>query len=117
MRAKLAVVIAVAVVFAPGWGAERFAGETRSSVDVGARMLAPTFAQAAERTTFSAQKRLARHSPSAERSKLVGWGPTGDSPNLPLGLILAISLAIYFFHPRQDPRPRPGRAPPHPLTV
>lgn len=117
MRARLAVLIAIVVVFAPGWGADRFAGEKRGPSDVGARMLAPTFDEAADRATGSAQKRLDRASPRSEPSKLLPWRAANGVPTLPLGLILATAVALSSFRPFEGHRPRLGRAPPRLLTV
>jgi len=117
MRARLAVLVAVSIVFAPGWGGDQLAVENRSSVEVGARMLAPTFDEAAEQDAGRTQKRLERPSTRSDRSKLIPWRTTSDSPTLPLGLVLTAAIAVAFFHVSGDSRQRSGRAPPHPLTA
>lgn len=116
MRAKLAVAIAVALVFAPGWGGERSAAQNDGSTEVAARMLAPTFDEA-DTNAQSAQKRLERQSPRSDRSKFTLWRSGSDTPHMPLGLILASTFAVAFLRQLRDPRTRPRRAPPLPLTV
>ena len=117
MRARLAVLIAIVVVFAPGWGADRSAGQKRGPSDIGARMLAPTFDDAADSAIGSAQKLLDRVSLRSEPSKLLPWRAADGVPTLPLGLILAIAVALSSFHLFEGHRPRLGRAPPRLLTV
>jgi hypothetical protein len=117
MRARLAVLIAAAVVFAPGWGADRVAGSDRGSDEVGARMLAPTFDEASDRNAGSAQKRLERFTPRTDSHKLLPWLPGNDFPTAPLGLVLAAALAISSFRSFENDRPPTGRAPPYLLTA
>lgn len=118
MRARLAAVLAAAVVFAPGWGADRPADSVRPSNDVAARILAPTFDEAAEtRTAGSTQKRFDRVGPRSEPSKLLPWQSVSGTPARPLGLILAAATVVAPLQALEGRLPRLGRAPPYPLTV
>ncbi len=116
MRARLAVFLAAVVVFAPGWGSEQFAGGKRPSAEVGARMLAPTFDEAAERGG-SFLKRLDRLSPTGEPNKLVPWASSTTAPNPPMGVLLTALIVLALLSATDPLRSRTERAPPHLLTV
>jgi hypothetical protein len=116
VRPKLAVFLAVAVVFAPGWGGHQLAGGERPSAEVGARMLAPTFEEATDRGS-SVLKRLDRSSPIGKSNKLVWW-VTSPTPIIPfLGPLLAALIAIALISATEALRSRSERAPPLLLTV
>lgn len=115
MRAKLAVLVAVVVVFAPGWGSLR---EVDSSVEasVAARMLAPTFDEAADQTSIAVHKRQARLDSRRVDAKLLPWRLPTSPPALALLLVLALA-ALVVVDRGGFREPNSERAPPRLLTV
>ena len=119
VRHKLALLAAVAVVFAPGWHASGSPDSSPASAELTARVLAPTFDDArvsskADRGLF---KRLEPNKSSPFSSKSPAWTDARsalfDLDRLWLTLALAAALtalagALYEY---------PSRAPPSPLTV
>lgn len=118
MRSRLVLLLAAAIVFAPGWVGSASAARDGSSSDLAARVLAPTFDEAtADRTTKRAStKQLDRsHSRSLWHKNVIGFADAGGfAPPLlvllaaVIGLTAAATLRPHLF--------RPQRAPP-PLTV
>lgn len=112
LKSTLAVALTAAVVFAPGSGGSSYAGSSSAS-DIGARMLAPTFDEATERTIGSVHKRS-----DGERSgelKLFS-GTSRGWPAVPFALLLLVLSVAAFARPPGTRRPPSGRAPPHVLT-
>ncbi len=113
LKTRLAVVVTLAVVFAPGSGGQADA-ERASSSDVGARMLAPTFDEAAERSIGLIHKGSDR-APSRNQ-KMFSWIPSVSAPE-PFSLLLPALLVTALLRLPRIQRFHSGRAPPHPLTV
>jgi hypothetical protein len=115
VRAKLAVFLVAAVVFAPGWGGEHFVGRNRPPAEVGARMLAPTFDEADR--SGSVLKWLDQLSPTRNTNKLVPWTSSEAPPEPPSEVLLAALTALALLTTIELARPRHGRAPPYVLSI
>lgn len=115
VRAKLALLIAAAVVFAPGWGAAREA-KVAPDAAVAARMLAPTFDEAADQTSVAVHKRQARIDARRLDGKLLPWRLPPSPPTLAL-LILVALAALVVLDAVELKKPDSERAPPRLVTV
>ncbi len=119
MRAKLALLAAAAVVFAPGWGATESGGRAVTP-DLAGRILAPTF----EKASAGSQPEIGRwhhaleqSKPRSSSSRVVAWQSSGRSVSLfervPIGAPVALLLVLVAFVAAA----RSPRAPPHLVTA
>lgn len=114
MRSRLALLLAVAVVFAPGWAGGASAARDGSSSDLAARVLAPTFDEAtADRTTKQAStKELDRgKARSPWHKQIVGLADVRDFEP-PLLVLFAAVSGLTAAAARRPRLFRPQRAPP-----
>jgi hypothetical protein len=119
MQAKLALLVAAAVIFAPGWQASDAVTGRPAGAELAGRILAPTFdeANAASQVHRGAYKRLERPKPRGVSSKVFAW-PTAACELPPLGhLWMAAPLALLLPAVGGALSTRSPRAPPPHLTV
>ncbi len=116
MKANLAILVAVVVVFAPGWGGDLGPEQALPSPDVAARILAPTFDEAVDRGAGSVHNRLERHSSRGDTYTLVTSTPVVPALQ-PRELVLAALVAVALIAVGGSRRPHVGRAPPLLATV
>ena len=118
MRAKLAVVVAVAVVFAPGWGASASVARSQAPSDLTGRILAPTFEEGSlERLgKVGLAKGSYRGKPRPFVTKLVLAVASPAALHPPTPFLLAALVVLAFRASRRIPTVGAQRAPP-PLTV
>ncbi|MDQ3646289.1 MAG: hypothetical protein M3345_05060 [Actinomycetota bacterium] len=114
MRSRFVLLLAAAIVFAPGWAGGASAARDGSSSDLAARVLAPTFDEApAERTTKQAStKQLDRgQSRRLWHKNVIGFADAGgfEPPSLVLVAAVIGLTAAARFRPRLF---RSQRAPP-----
>ncbi len=119
MRAKLALLAAAAVVFAPGWQASDAVPGRPAGVDLAARILAPTFDEAsavsqADRGAYKALDRAKTRKPS---SKFFAWQSAAYDPPSSDFLWSALVAVVLLAVTAGSPSTRSPRAPPLLLTV
>lgn len=114
MRSRLVLLLAAAVVFAPGWVGGASAARDGSSSDLAARVLAPTFDEAtADRTTRQASdKQLDRGKTRSLWHNNVGGLADADGFAPPLLVLLAAVIGLAAPATLRPQRFRPQRAPP-----
>lgn len=117
MRSRFVLLLAAAVVFAPGWGDGASQSRLGTSSDLAARVLAPTFEEAnADRTAKQAPAReLDGKTRSLWDTHLAGVADGAGFQPPPL-LLLAAVIGLTIVATRQARFLRPQRAPPR-LTV
>lgn len=119
MRAKLALLAAAAVVFAPGWQVSDVATWRSGGSELAGRILAPTFDEAspASQSDRGAHKRLDRAKPYEVFSKAFAWqGAASQLPSFEQ-LCLAVWVVLLLAAVAGLPSTRAPRAPPRFVTV
>ncbi len=114
MTAKFALLVAAAVVFAPGWGVAHDSDPGPASA-VAARMLAPTFDEA-DRSSVAVHKRQARVDFGRLDTKLLPWKLPMSPPALGVLIFVALTTLV-LLDAVELRRPDSERAPPRLLTV
>jgi hypothetical protein len=119
VRAKLALLVAAAVVFAPGWPPSDGSSVHPAGDSLAGRILAPTVDEANVASDAAAvkAKRLERVKPRAGSWKTVAGRSASSSLPPPASLwwpLLAVAVAGAI---ALAPSPRSPRAPPQVLTV
>ncbi len=119
MRAKLALLVAAAVVFAPGWPVSDGSAPDPMGEALAGRILAPTVEEANVVSDAAAvkAKRLERVKPRAGSWKTVAWRSASSAMPAPapvwgplLAVVLAAAIALAL-------STRSPRGPPHVLTA
>ena len=118
LRAKLALLVTAAVVFAPGWDASDAVARAPAGGELGGRILAPTFDEAsASPEADRRRERLERARFRGVSSKAFGWqGPASGLPQLE-HFWIAVAAAVLLASIVGARSTRSPRAPPHLLTV
>ncbi|HEV2756557.1 MAG TPA: hypothetical protein VG318_12375 [Actinomycetota bacterium] len=118
MRPKLALLVAVAVVFAPGWPASHDGGVATAGEALAGRILAPTVEEAdvASGKTTVQDKRLERANPRSGSSNAIGWRSAASPPRPSASWGSLPSLPVAGAAARA-PSAMSTRAPPHELPV
>lgn len=114
MRSRLVLLLAAAVVFAPGWAGGASAAQDGGSTDLAARVLAPTFDEAtAERTTRKASdKQLDRGRTRGLWHNNVLTLADADGFEPPSLVLLTAVTGLAVAATLRPQRLRPQRAPP-----
>ena len=118
MRARVALLLTAAIVFAPGWGGAEAVATQGPLSDLAGRILAPTFddANSDVRSKGAVAKRFERGKLQTSLSNAAS-AIAASRPRPPRELVLAALAVFALLTSLRFSIPQTPRAPPHLLTV